>query len=420
MPSKASLKYVLPVLVVGLLLCTQAIAKTSSPTKRSVQVSVHNQTAGISNQLDETDLEQVRTELLNFVISYKEFASGVGMQKEAASLEKSEAQIRAFSLKQLEVFKNVFQDVSGMMGATQKLRGAVQTMRAASTTSFSKVRGSIGPNTAGLPGADYPSCGSTRTDETVIDASDVALFVAEGVREAAGRACDEVIVILGEGGNGSLVCIATDAIYIAAKAVNFGLHFCDDKIDQAELGATYGRLGHIHGDLEASVANDNTNKTAVINNDNANMTSIINNDDANKTTIINNDNANTAALTTTVNANTASIIANDNANTAAVIANDNANKNELRDLILRTQIEADLAQPDSSTPVAVFVTPTANGGYLNLVRAIVAQTMANVLAAGGKVGQAQSLLAQGDAAKTAGDFKGAYFLYRKAYQAAVR
>ena len=174
----------------------------------------------------------------------------------------------------------------------------------------------------------------------------------------------------------------------------------------------YGRLGHIHGDLEASVANDNTNKTAVINNDNANMTSIINNDDANKTTIINNDNANTAALTTTVNANTASIIANDNANTAAIIANDNANKNELRDLILRTQIEADLAQPDSSTPVAVFVTPTANGGYLNLVRAIVAQTMANVLAAGGKVGQAQSLLAQGDAAKTAGDFKVPTSAYR--------
>ena len=109
-----------------------------------------------------------------------------------------------------------------------------------------------------------------------------------------------------------------------------------------------------------------------------------------------------------------------NANTAAIIANDNANKNELRDLILRTQIEADLAQADSSTPVAVFVTPTANGGYLDLVRAIVAQTITNILAAGGKVGQAQSFLAQGDAAKTAGDFKGAYFSYRKAYQAAVR
>src|SRR6476660_4287612 len=110
MPSNA-LRYVLPIFVVGLLLSTQAIAKTSTPTKRSV----HNQTAGTSNQLDETDLEQVRTELLNFVISYKEFAIGVGRQKEAASFEQSEAQIRAFSLKQLEVFKNVFKDVSGMM-----------------------------------------------------------------------------------------------------------------------------------------------------------------------------------------------------------------------------------------------------------------------------------------------------------------
>ena len=121
----ALLRYVVPVFIVGLLLGTQAIAKTPS-SKRSIQVSVHNQTTGMSNQFDEKDLEQVRTELLNFVISYKEFASGVGMQKEAASLEKSEAQIRAFSLKQLEVFKNVFQDVSGMMSATQKLRGAVR------------------------------------------------------------------------------------------------------------------------------------------------------------------------------------------------------------------------------------------------------------------------------------------------------
>ena len=415
-----ALRYVLPIFVVVLLLSTQAIAKTSSPAKRSVHASVHNQTAGISNQLDENDLEQVRTELLNFVISYKEFAIGVGRQKEAASFEQSEAQIRAFSLKQLEVFKNVFHDVSGMMVATQKLRGAVQTMRATSTTSSSKVRGSIVPNSAGLPGADYPSCGSTRTDETVIDASDVALFVAEGVREVASRACDEVVVVLGEGGNGSLVCIATDAIYIAAKAVNFGLHFCDDKIDQAELGATFGRLGHIHGDLEASVTNDNNNKTAVINNDNANTTSIVNNDNANKTTIINNDNANKTSIINNDNANTAALTITVNANTAAIIANDNANKNELRDLILRTQIEADLAQADSSTPVAVFVTPNAHGGYLDLVRAIVAQTITNILAAGGKVGQAQSFLAQGDAAKTAGDFKGAYFSYRKAYQAAVR
>lgn len=67
--------------------------------------------------------------------SYKDFANGVGRQKEAASFEQSEAQIRAFSLKQLEVFKDVFKDTSGMMVATQKLRVAVQTMRATSTSS---------------------------------------------------------------------------------------------------------------------------------------------------------------------------------------------------------------------------------------------------------------------------------------------
>ena len=122
----------------------------------------------------------------------------------------------------------------------------------------------------------------------------------------------------------------------------------------------------------------------------------------------------------TVNANTQSIINNDNANTAAIIANDNANKNELRDLILRTQIESDLAQADSATPVALYLTPTANGGYLNLVQTIVTQTLANIQAAGGDVSAAQPVLVQANAAKAAGQFKVAYTLYRKAYKTASK
>ncbi|MSO19445.1 MAG: hypothetical protein EXQ56_03140 [Acidobacteria bacterium] len=207
-------------------------------------------------------------------------------------------------------------------------------------------------------------------------------------------------------------------VYLTAKIVNYALHFCTDKIDAAEMSATYGRLGHLHTDLESSVANDNTNKTSIINNDNSNKTAIIANDDANRTTIVNNDNANRTTIVNNDNANRTLIINNDDANTANILAN--ANKNEVRDLVLRTQIEADLAQPDNAVYVALFVTPTANGGYLNLVRTIVAQTIANIEAAGGNAGQAQSFLLQGDAAKAAGDFKGAYANYRKAYKMAVK
>jgi hypothetical protein len=133
--------------------------------------------------------------------------------------------------------------------------------------------------------------------------------------------------------------------------------------------------------------NDNTNKTAIITNDNAIKTTIINNDNANLVTIIN---------------------------------NVNANKNDLRDLILRTQIEADLATEASASTVALYALPTAKGGDLDLVQTIVTETIAKILLAGGSVGNAQSFLNDANAAKAAGDFKTAYALYRRAYQAAGR
>ena len=102
----------------------------------------------------------------------------------------------------------------------------------------------------------------------------------------------------------------------------------------------------------------------------------------------------------------------------SVISNANANKNELRDLILRTQIEADLATEASAVTVALYALPTAQGGYLDLVKTIVTETIAKIQAAGGSVSNAQAFLGDANAAKAAGDFKTAYSLYRKAYKAA--
>lgn len=403
-------------LLVAFLLCSlvfasQAFAKPSVPkpgiTPSATQTQRRNPAAEFKSVDKES--EQLRSELLSFVQAYKGFAGALGINGQVEVFERYERLLRELPLKQLEVLRNVLPDTSGMNAATAKLNDQVELLnKTEGSLSHLKIIMGQQSNSPPFPVADYPSCG-TRTSETAIDASDVALFVAEGIRDAASRACDEVVVIVGEGGNGSLACIITDGIYVAAKIVNYGLHFCNDKIDQAELAATYNRLGHLHTDLESSVANDNANKTAIINNSNTNTANIVANDNANKTVIVNNDNANKTT-----------IINNDNANTATILLNANANKNELRDLLLRTQIEADLAQPDSSTFVALYLTPTANGGYLNLVRTIVAQTIANIQAAGGSTGQAQSLLTQGDAAKAAGDFKGAYTLYRKAYKTAAK
>jgi hypothetical protein len=363
------------------------------------------------------ELETFRADLIRFVKAYKELAA-LAAPKEAQKFNGIETQLQKLSLKQLSIIRSGMRDFTVVGKTATRLSNSVaksKLLGGKTTTALASVFETSSP---GFPSADYPSCGSTRTDDSIIDASDDALFVAEGVRDAAGRACDEVVVIVGEGGNGSLACIATDAIYLAAKVINYGLHYCNDKIDAAEMGATYDRLTHLHSDLEASVANDNANKTAIINNDDSNKTAIITNDNTNKTTIINNDNTNTANLTALINQVKADII-----------VNANANKDELKNLILRTQIEADLATADNAVPLALYETPSttctaslANPptqcGYLDLVRTIVKETIVNV--AGPNAAKANALLAQGDAQKAAGKYKQAYLTYRQAYKTAAK
>jgi hypothetical protein len=190
--------------------------------------------------------------------------------------------------------------------------------------------------------------------------------------------------------------IAQGVLQVAAEANNTVAAQCaivDGAVDAAEIEGAYENTKAIFLNLDAHhlalKAHDVDVKAGILN-------------------IINNDNANANA-----------IINNDNANTATIITNDNANKNELRDLMLRTQIEADLASADAATPVALYLTPNANGGYLDLVQSIVTETLANVSAAGGNVGSAQSFLNQANAQKAAGQFKNAYANYRRAYKQAT-
>jgi hypothetical protein len=172
------------------------------------------------------------------------------------------------------------------------------------------------------------------------------------------------------------------------------------------------------------VNNDNTNKNTIINNDNTNKDTIVTNDNNNKTTIVNNDNANTLTLTNLINATRVEIL-----NTVK------DSKEESNNLLLRTQIEADLASTDGSTFVALYETPSnvclpslnqrglpqigalsnpVQCGLLDLVRSIVRDTIANVNTSS----TAASFFAQGDTQRAAGQYKAAYTSYRKAYKAA--
>jgi hypothetical protein len=98
----------------------------------------------------------------------------------------------------------------------------------------------------------------TRIPAAIVLAADVVWFAADSVRELAQDVCKEELVVAGEGGNTSLACAVVDAVWIVAKAVNEGIHFCDDDLTGDVIDANYGRLAFINdeiGNLQGSVNN---------------------------------------------------------------------------------------------------------------------------------------------------------------------
>ncbi len=423
------------------------------------------------------ELDQMRSALFGLLdtiqmLAARRAAPAPGMGKSDGSQEKSKGgkfdsireQILSLSNKDLTVLRaglNPVKMQEKFAQSQEALKGLVKRELNNAT---------VAPQSAGFPEV-APYCEDIPTTEEYRIAQ-IAVITAEGVRDVAQNLCNEVIVALGFGGNGRLACLITDAIYIVAKAATYDVTFCYEDYTGALTAANYARLDHVHGDLEdlktsnaadfanlintaatntttlttaitsaqtAIVNNDNSNTTTIVNNDNSNATTlntnltnvknmVITNDNTNTTNILANASTNTANIITNANTNTANIITNANTNTATlnttitnakneILANANTNKTELKDLILRTQIEADLAEADNATFVGLYVTPASQGGYLDLTRSIVVDTITKL--AGASTATANSFLAQADALTAAGNYKSAYQYYRKAYKAAV-
>jgi hypothetical protein len=118
------------------------------------------------------------------------------------------------------------------------------------------------PDATGYPGGICPSS-PNRTDADAliaavrnIDDARTALEIAQGIWSVLSRACDEIIVVLGEGFNTSLACIPVDVVLFAAELVIGDsestvehLQHCNDAVNSAEIGGVYNRSGHIHTDL---------------------------------------------------------------------------------------------------------------------------------------------------------------------------
>jgi predicted RecA/RadA family phage recombinase len=232
-----------------------------------------------------------------------------------------------------------------------------------------------------------PACPGTPYPYAVLATAFAVFFVADGVREFAQDACKETVVVLGEGGNTSLVCIAVDVIWIAAKAVVEGLNLCSGDSDGILLEATYDRAEFIKDQIVDSVANDNANKAAL----SAQLT-------AAETHIVANDDAHFVAMTNQINV--------------------------FQTLTVRMQVETNLASDYTTTAaVGLFQLPASRGGYLEVARQILLDTYAAQLAAAGAgvtVYNPSAELALGATYTSQGKYREAYYQYRRGYRNVVK
>ena len=83
----------------------------------------------------------------------------------------------------------------------------------------------------------------------------------------------------------------------------------------------------------------------------------------------------------------------------------------------RLKAEANLV---SSTPMGIFELPSGMGGFLEYVRAITADTITKMTAAGYSLASANNIMLQGDALYNARNFKQAFKTYQQAYKLAVQ
>ena len=398
------------------LLCVLALVAAAHLTvinpafARATQLRTDGPQAQVEYSADE--LQGLRATLLDVVDAVKEMAGLLpDNTKSLERIEELRSQVEQFSAKDLTTFRRAIDPSKFDSAGVARARQSLADRKGSESFLASKRRASqnsdVAPLSAGFP--SVPVFGNTRLSDDEIFAVDTVYLTAESLAVSIKDACLQTVVVLGEGGNTSTACIISDGVFFIAKAVWAAIHMNEDHITTANVDTSYARLGHIHTDLENSVANDNTNAAGIKGNTDSNAASIKANTDSKAASIISNANSNASSILTAISGAATSIT-----------SGSSSGQTQVKDLIVDTQIEADLARDTASTPVARYLIPSSAGGLLDRVRSVVVQTITVVQAAGGTTGTAQSFVTQGDQYKAAGQFKQAYDSYRRAYQMAAR
>jgi hypothetical protein len=176
--------------------------------------------------------------------------------------------------------------------------------------------------------------------------------------------CDQDLVV-GGGGNAAILKAFSQTLVYCSDIIKYYVDDCLSNVAFARTTANLNRLEHVHGDLE--IAQDTSDE---------------------------------------------------------VISNLRQHRMEFAEwtaLSMRTRIEINLAgHGEHPHPIALFQLPQQYGGYLELARDIVAETITNMTAAGEHVGNAEKWLAKGDEDVSSASYKRAYEYYAKAYRDATR
>lgn len=223
-------------------------------------------------------------------------------------------------------------------------------------------------------------------------------LVAEAARDTADRLCSFFLGVLA-GGNGSLACIVTDILFLIERGIVDNELLCSDNVQAAEVTGSYNRIGHLHDDLDSAKSNltsrldtAETNLTAEVNFNEALLLDL----DADLVAHDQNLTARANTIDSTLDAQAQFLV-------------------EFRQENLRVRIERFLAAANAA-PLASFQLPEAFGGFLEEVRDVVAEALANEPPSGSAAGFFQ----KGEQRFSAGEYKRALDDYAKAYRAAAR
>jgi hypothetical protein len=288
----------------------------------------------------------------------------------------------------------------------------------------------------------------------------ITLEVLQAVQIVADENLNLFVSILGEANNlpDVIVAIVVDLIVFAIQTTSDELQFCDPYTEAAEIYASWqnsividtdianlqldagnqftlleNQLTTINDDIDnhiSSIAGNTNNQYIQINNG---LTAITTNF-SNQVTGVDLDIDNHISSLSVALGNTITSVDADVKNTTTSLSTtinnqlikldtDVLNQAGLTDTAITAfqtlDVSLDIQRAlAAGLSVGLFELPSSQGGYIQTLRAIVANAISSMTAAGQNVGTAAKSLAQGDAALAANQYKTAYQDYVVAYQAA--